>query len=72
MLGRLMLSRSFARISHRLANVACCVTYQWAAAGLVDTNLSFFNPFELYRADVSKRGVPTLGVVEALDVVEHV
>ena len=44
----------------------------WAAASSVDTNLSFLSSLELYRADVPDGRVPTPGVVEALDVVEHV
>jgi hypothetical protein len=44
----------------------------WAAAGLVDTDLSFSSLFELYRADVAERGVPARRVVEPLDVVEHI
>ena len=46
--------------------------FQWAAAGLVDTDLSFSSLFELYRADVAERGVPARRVVEPLDVVEHI
>ena len=44
----------------------------WAAAGSVDTDLSFSSLLELYRTDVAERRVPARRVVEALDVVEHV
>lgn len=44
----------------------------WAAAGLVDTDLSFSSFLELYRADVSKRRVSASWVVEPLDVVEDI
>jgi hypothetical protein len=47
----------------------CC---RWAAAGPVDTDLSFSSFLELYRADVSERRVTARRVVEPLDVVEHV
>ena len=43
----------------------------WTAADSVDTDLSFFRFLELYRTDVPERGMPPLGVVEALDVVER-
>jgi len=46
--------------------------YRWAAAGLVDTNLSFLSFLELYRTDLLKRRVPTRRVVEPLDVIEHI
>jgi TonB-dependent receptor len=44
----------------------------WAAAGSVDTDLSFSSLLELYRADVAERRMPARRVVEPLDVVEHV
>ena len=44
----------------------------WAAAGSMDTDLSFSSFLELYRADVSERRVPAHRVVEPLDVVEHI
>ena len=44
----------------------------WAAAGFVDTNLSFLSLFELYGTDVAERRMPTHRVVEPLDVVEHI
>lgn len=44
----------------------------WAAAGFVDTGLSFLSLLELYGTDVPERRMPALRVVEALDVVEHV
>ena len=44
----------------------------WAAAGPMDTDLSFSSMLELYRADVAEREVPVRRVVETLDVVEHV
>jgi pimeloyl-ACP methyl ester carboxylesterase len=46
--------------------------FLWAAAGPVDTDLSFSSFLELYRADVSERRVTARRVVEPLDVVEHV
>ena len=45
---------------------------EWAAAGSVDTDLSFLSFLELYRTDVAERRMPARRVVEALDVVEHV
>lgn len=45
---------------------------QWAAAGSVDTDLSFSSLLKLYRADVAERRVSPSRVVEALDVVEHI
>ena len=44
----------------------------WAAAGFVDTNLSFLSFLELYRTDVAQRRMSAPGVVEALDVIEHI
>ena len=44
----------------------------WAAAGLVDTDLSFLSLLELYGTEISERRMPTRRVVEALDVVEHI
>jgi hypothetical protein len=43
----------------------------WAAAGFVDTSLSFSSFLERYRTDV-KRRVPMRRVVEPLDVVEPI
>ncbi len=43
-----------------------------AAAGLVDTDLSFSSFLKLYRTDVPKRRAPTPRVVEPLDVIEHI
>ncbi len=43
----------------------------WAAAGIVDTGLSFLSFLELYRTDVAERRVTTRRVVEAFDVVEQ-
>ena len=45
---------------------------EWAAAGLVDTDLSFLSLLELYGTEISERRMPTRRVVEALDVVEHI
>jgi hypothetical protein len=45
---------------------------EWAAAGSVDTNLSFSSLFELYGTDIPERRMPARRVVEALDLVEHV
>ena len=48
-------------------------TEVWAAAGFVDTSLrSFRLPFELHRTEIAQRRVPSRGIVEALDVIEHV
>ena len=47
-------------------------TKAWAAAGLVDTDLSFLSLLELYGTEISERRMPTRRVVEALDVVEHI
>ena len=44
----------------------------WAAAGSVDTDLSFLSFLELYRTDVPESRMPARRVVEALDVVEDV
>jgi len=44
----------------------------WAAAGFVDTGLSFLSFLELYRTDVAERRMTTRRVVEPFDVVEHV
>ena len=44
----------------------------WAAAGLVDTDLSFLSLLELYGTEISERRMPTRRVVEALDVIEHI
>ena len=44
----------------------------WAAAGSVDTGLSFLSLLELYGTEISERRMPTRRVVEALDVIEHV
>ena len=47
-------------------------TGTWAAAGLVDTDLSFLSLLELYGTEISERRMPTRRVVEALDVIEHI
>jgi transposase len=44
----------------------------WAAAGSMDTDLSFLSFLELYRTDVAERRVPARRVVEPFDVIEHV
>lgn len=44
----------------------------WAAAGLMDIDLSFLSFLELYRTDVAERRMTTLRVVEPLDVVKHI
>ena len=43
-----------------------------AAAGLVDTDLSFLSLLELYGTEIAERRMPTPRVVEALDVIEHI
>lgn len=45
---------------------------QWAAAGSVDTDLSFLSFLELYGTEIAERRMPARRVVEALDVVEHI
>ena len=45
---------------------------KWAAAGFVDTDLSFLSFLELYRTDVPERRMTARRVVEPLDVVEHI
>ena len=44
----------------------------WAAAGSVDTDLSFLSFLELYGTEIPERRMPARRVVEAFDVVEHV
>ena len=44
----------------------------WAAAGSVDTDLSFLSFLELYGTEIAERRMPARQVVEALDVVEHI
>lgn len=44
----------------------------WAAAGSVDTGLSFLSFLVLYGTDIAERRMPPRRVVEPLDVVEHV
>jgi hypothetical protein len=44
----------------------------WAAAGSVDTDLSFLSFLKVYRTDVADRRMASSRVVEPLDVVEHV
>jgi len=45
----------------------------WPAPGLDDTQLSESSlPLELHRAQITDRRVPSFGIVEALDVVEHI
>ena len=47
-------------------------TEVWAAAGSVDTDLSFLSFLELYGTEIAERRMPARRVVEALDVVEHI
>lgn len=44
----------------------------WAAAGSVDTDLSFLSFLELYGTEIAERRMTARRVVEALDVIEHV
>lgn len=44
----------------------------WAAAGSIDTDLSFLSLLELYGTDIPERRVPTSRVIEPLDVIEHI
>ena len=44
----------------------------WAAAGSVDTDLSFLSFLELYGTEIAERRMPARRVVEAFDVVEHI
>jgi hypothetical protein len=60
-----------ARIFHRFLSGELGLK-KWAAAGSVDTNLSFLSFLELYRTDVAQRRMTAPGVVEALDVIEHI
>ena len=57
-------------------NVLCWSTNwglsTWAAAGSVDTDLSFLSFLELYGTEIAERRMPARRVVEALDVVEHI
>lgn len=46
--------------------------FRWAAAGSVDTDLSFLSFLELYGTEIAERRMPARRVVEALDVVEHI
>ena len=46
--------------------------FDWAAAGSVDTDLSFLSFLELYGTEIAERRMPARRVVEALDVVEHI
>ena len=48
------------------------IPYFWAAAGSVDTDLSFLSFLELYGTEIAERRMPARRVVEALDVVEHI
>lgn len=43
----------------------------WAAAGWIDTDLSFFSFLERHRAEVAECGMAACRIVEPLDVVEH-
>ena len=56
------------------ANAPYDARYQklWAAAGSVDTDLSFLSFLELYGTEIAERRMPARRVVEALDVVEHI
>jgi hypothetical protein len=46
---------------------------QWQVTGLDDSQLSDSGlHLELHRTEIADRRVPTLGVVEALDVIEHI
>lgn len=44
----------------------------WAAAGSVDTDLSFLSFLEMYGTEIAERRMLARRVVEALDVVEHI
>ena len=44
---------------------------KWAAAGSVDTGLSFVSFLELYRTDVAKRQITPGRVVKPLDAIEY-
>ena len=44
----------------------------WAAAGSVDTDLSFLSFLKVYRTDVAQRRMPARRVVEPLDVVKDI
>ena len=49
-----------------------CISKNWAAAGSVDTDLSFLSLLELYGTEIAERRMPSRRVVEALDVVEYI
>lgn len=63
-------SRSFGLLLMNAVQHQCSLG--WAAAGFVDTDLSFLSFLELYRTDVAERRVTTRRVVEPLDVIEHI
>ena len=44
----------------------------WAAAGSVDTDLSFLSFLKVYRTDVAHRRMTSRRVVEPLDVIKDV
>jgi hypothetical protein len=45
----------------------------WPAAGSEDTHLSESSlPFKLNRAQIPMRWLPPLGIIEALNVIEHI
>lgn len=47
-------------------------TAKWAAAGRVDTDLSFSSLLELYGTDVAQCRMPARQVVEALEAIEDI
>ena len=58
-------------LKHRLL-LGEVLRVQWAAAGSVDTDLSFLSFLELYGTEIAERRMPARRVVEALDVIEHI
>ena len=67
-------SSGVARVIQQLegSSILTTAASNWAAAGFVDTDLSFLSLFELYGTDVAERRMPAHRVVEPLDVVEHI
>jgi hypothetical protein len=61
-----------ARLRERVMSRLPASAADWAAAGSIDTDLSFLSFLELYRTDVAERRMPARRVVEPLDVVEHI
>ena len=61
---------TFATVAIRFS--AHSVLAEWAAAGSMDTGLSFWSFLELYKTDVTERRTALGRVVKPLDVIEHI